>query len=143
MQTDFVKKDALYKVHTILTQSLFLKNYIMLISQFRSRFYLRKVIMIIFVCMCVYMSVHVCTYYVFVCMCICLEQWHLNVSCMSLIYEILKFWVPKMFYSQMYIKFICKTIQLQLQLQLLTCYISNLKSIGTVVVELQASKATL
>ncbi len=69
MQTNFVKKDALYKVHTILTQSLFLKNYIMLISQFRSRFYLRKVITIIFVCMCMYMSVHVCTYYVFVCMC--------------------------------------------------------------------------
>ena len=44
MQTIFVKKDALYKVHTILTQSLFLKNYIMLISQFRSRFYLRKVL---------------------------------------------------------------------------------------------------
>ena len=84
-----------------------------------------------------------CVHTMCLCVCVCLEQWHLNVSCMSLIYEILKFWVPKMFYSQMYIKFICKTIQLQLQLQLFTCYISNLKSIGTVVVELQASKATL
>ena len=55
-----------------------------------------------------------------VCVCVCLEQWHLNVSCMSLISEILRqwnytisqtVWVPKMFYSQMYIKFISKTTQ--------------------------------
>ena len=55
-----------------------------------------------------------------------LRQWN---------YTIIQVWVQKTFYSKMQIS---KTIR-----QVLTCYISNLKSIGSVVVELQASKAKL
>ena len=116
----FLKRCLVQSAHN-LTQSLFLKKYIMLISQFRSRFYLRKVLQLFLcarVCTWMYMCVH--TIYVFVCMCMLGA-----VASKCFMYEP-DFWNSetvelynqpnvgtkfKMFYSQMYIKFISKTIQ--------------------------------
>ena len=116
-----------------LKSSSFLKNY-MLVSQFRSWFYLRNELFF-YVHACVYMSVNVHTY---VCICAYVYTWsrHLhkfNVLCMKH-----EFWnseavelynqtnvgtKKKKVCSQMHIKFISKTSR-----QVLTRYISSLKS---------------